>query len=133
MGAPEVFEGDGAVGEEIDRVSGEGPEAARREDDAHQIGHVGAVDDFVDGAGTDDKRGGHAETWRAFGAVEEVVACEVEDDLDAARGQNALMTVPDRRGVRVPEPADDAGEGRSGSVLKVKHSVFDGRYNTRVV
>jgi hypothetical protein len=43
------------------------------------------------------------------------------------------MTVSDRWSVRIPERADGAGEGRSGSVLKVKHSAFDGRYSTRVV
>lgn len=131
--APEVFKRDSAVGEEIDCVGGEGREAAGLEDDAHEVGHVGAVDDFVDRARADDERGRHAETWRAFGAVEEEVAREVEDDLDASGGQDALMTVSDRWSVRIPERADSAGEGRSGSVLKVKHSGFDGRYSTRVV
>ena len=91
--APEILQCDEAIAEDVDGVGGKGSESGWLEDDADQVGHVGGIDNFVDGAGADDE-GWRRKAWRgAFLAVEQEVAGEIEDYLDTAAGQHALKPV----------------------------------------
>jgi hypothetical protein len=90
-----------------------GGKTTRLEDDADEIGQVGCVDDLV------DRTGAHYESWglpngvEPIRAVKQEIAGEVQDDLDAASGQNALLAVG-----RVRDAAHTRATGCSGRAVR---------------
>ena len=120
-GAPNVFEANTPIAEEIDGIACKREKAAGVEDDANEIGHVGGVDNFVGRAGADDKRRRHPMRGLAFGAIEQEVALEVEDDLHAAGGQNALAGMGRMLDAGIPERTDASIERGSRGVLEEDH------------
>src|ERR1700739_2426991 len=92
-GAPEMLERHAPIAELIDCIGCEGRKSAGKKDYADQVGHIGAVDNFVDRSRTHDESRRCRAVVRIVGAVEKVIASQVEDDLDTATGKNALAPV----------------------------------------
>ena len=89
-----------------------------------------SVDDFINRAGPDNQGRRHAQIGPAFGTVEQEVPGEVEDDLGAAGGQDALAAVCDVVGLRIPERTNGLVERGGGDALQVEQGDLEGRYST---
>src|SRR5580658_6075784 len=119
--APDVFKRDAAIAEKVDGVARKRAEATRLEDDADEVSHVGAIDDFVNASCADNESRRNSKFTPALGTVEQVVARQIENHLNAAGGQHAFALVCNQRRVGVPEATNARGEWRGGFALKVDH------------
>src|SRR5580698_11099495 len=90
-----------------------------------QVGHVRGVDHLVPGPRTHDQSRRSGLSRLGVGAVEQKVARQVEDDLDAPGGQNALAAVGYRIDAGVPERADAVVERCGRDVLDVDHMALE--------
>lgn len=120
-GTPDAFKIDAAVAEQVGAVADEGREPAGLEDNPDKVRHVRGFYNLVDGTGSDYECGGLPDGLAAFRTVEQEIASQVEDDLNAAGGQNALAAVVRIRHLRVPKRLDAAVKRRDRDVLKVDH------------
>ncbi len=118
--APHILEIHAAVAEQVGRIRREQGKAARFENDADQVGHVGSVDNLVHRARADDDRRRPAPFRLAVRAIKQELPCQVENDLRIAGGQNALAAVLHLRRPRIPQHPYKAVERGLRSVLEVE-------------
>jgi len=123
--APYVFQADAAIAEQVDGIASKGSKSAGMKDYPDQVGHVRGVDHLVPGPSTHDQSRRSGLSRLGVGAVEQKVARQVEDDLDAPGGQNALAAVGCRIDAGVPERADAAVERCGRDVLDVDHMALE--------
>ena len=123
--SPHVLKPNCHIAEAIDGLAHKLRKASGLEDHADQFSHVGVVDDLVHRPRSHQQRCRTPQCGCPFRAIEQKVARQVEDHLDAAAGEHALAPVRQIGRIRVPERADRAGEGRGGDALQVEQSDLD--------
>ena len=119
------------VAEMVSCIGCERRESSGREDDADEIRHIAGVDDFVNGARPDDESRGPAHVGAAFGAIEHVVASEIDDHLGAAGRQDALTFVGGMIHAGIPQRADERRKRGGGDALQEDHVTSDGTERQR--
>ena len=128
--SPDAVKRNRLVAEQVGGVGGKRGESAGGENDADKVGHIGAVDDFVDGACADYECRRSEDIGLTFSAVEYKVAGEIKDDLHAASGKNALAFMGSGVDLRVPQHSDKRRERGGGDALEVDQGDLEGGYST---
>lgn len=120
--SPDIVKRNALVAEPMGCFRGEGCESSGSEDDADQVSHVGSVNDFVNRSCSYDKSGRHVAVMLAYGAVEQKIARQVDDDLCAAGRKDAFAAMVRFPGLCVPEHTNGLVERGGGDLLQVKQS-----------
>ena len=125
MVAPDAVKRNRPIAEQVRGVGGKRSEPAGREDDADEVGHIGGVDDLINRTGADDKCRRPLEVRKPLAAVEDKVAREIEDDLNAAIWQDALAAMRGRLDLRIPQHPNGRRERGGGDALQVNQDDLD--------
>lgn len=100
--------------------------AAGGEEDADEAAHVTGVDEHGFGLQARDEGGGALGFFEAALApfvIGDVRAVEIDDDLDAAVGEDFFEAVGGGVAFAIPEAGDEAGEWGRGAMLAVEHGI----------